>query len=107
MARSLTTPPRARPLELEGTEKVEDHDAYRLKLTMKDGHSIHVWIDAKTFLEAKIEGPPRRLDGLEHPVEIYFRDYRDRRGTEDSFSAGNEGSAAGNSSHRQTSCSCG
>lgn len=62
--------------ELEGTEKVEDHDAYRLKLTMKDGHSIHVWIDAETFLETKIEGAPRRLDGLEHPVQIYFRDYR-------------------------------
>lgn len=63
-------------IELEGTEKVEDHDTYKLKLTMKDGHSTHVWIDAKTFLEAKIEGTPRRLDGLEHPVEIYYRDYR-------------------------------
>ena len=63
-------------VELEGTDKVNDRDTYRLKLTMKDGHSIHVWIDAKTFLEAKIEGTPRRLDGLEHPVEIYFSDYR-------------------------------
>lgn len=61
---------------LEGTEKVDDRDTYRLKLTMKDGHSIHVWIDAKTFLEAKIEGTPRRLDGVEHPVEIYMKDYR-------------------------------
>jgi len=63
-------------VELEGTEKVGDRDTYRLKLTMKDSHSIHVWIDAKTFLETKIEGAPRRLDGLEHPVEIYFSDYR-------------------------------
>jgi outer membrane lipoprotein-sorting protein len=63
-------------VELEGNEKVEDKDNYRLKLTMKDGHSIHVWIDAKTFLETKIEGTPRRLDGLEHPVEVYYRDYR-------------------------------
>jgi outer membrane lipoprotein-sorting protein len=63
-------------LELEGTDKVEDRDTYRLKLTMKDGHSIHVWIDAKTFLETKIEGTPRPLDGLEHSVEIYYRDYR-------------------------------
>jgi outer membrane lipoprotein-sorting protein len=61
---------------LEGTEKVNDRDTYRLKLTMKDGHSVHVWIDAKTFLETKIEGTPRKLDGLEHPVEIYFSDYR-------------------------------
>jgi hypothetical protein len=63
-------------VELEGTEKVEDKDAYRLKVTMKDGHAVHVWIDAKTFLEAKIEGTPRRLDGVEHPVEIYYREYR-------------------------------
>lgn len=63
-------------VDLEGMEKVEDHDNYRLKLTMKDGHAIHVWIDAKTFLESKIEGSPRRLDGLQHPVEVYYRDYR-------------------------------
>jgi hypothetical protein len=63
-------------VELEGMDKVEDRDAYRLKLTMKDGHAIHEWIDAQTFLEAKIEGQPRRLDGIEHPVEVYYRDYR-------------------------------
>jgi len=63
-------------IELAGTEKVEGRDTYNLKLTMKNGAAIHVWIDAETFLEAKIEGQPRRLDGTDHPVEIYFRDYR-------------------------------
>jgi hypothetical protein len=63
-------------LELAGTEKVEGRDTYKLKLTMKNGQAIHVWIDAQTFLEAKIEGQPRRLDGTPHPVEVYFRDYR-------------------------------
>lgn len=63
-------------IELEGMDKVEDRDAYRLKLTMKDGHAVHEWVDAQTFLEAKIEGQPRRLDGIEHPVEVYYRDYR-------------------------------
>lgn len=63
-------------LEFVGMEKVEDHDTYKLKLTMKDGHAIHVWIDAQTFLEAKMEGQPRRLDGVDHPVEVYYRDYR-------------------------------
>jgi hypothetical protein len=43
---------------------------------MKDGRTVHVWVDAKTFLEAKIEVTPRRLDGQEHAVEVYFRDYR-------------------------------
>jgi len=63
-------------IELGGMEKVEDRDTYKLKLTMKNGNSIHVWIDALTFLEAKIEGQPRRLDGTDHPVEVYFRDFR-------------------------------
>jgi hypothetical protein len=62
--------------ELEGTEKVDGKDNYRLKLTFKDGQSQHVWVDAKTFLESKIEGTPRRLDGKYHPVEIYYREYK-------------------------------
>ena len=63
-------------IELAGMEKVEDRDTYKLKLTMKNGEAIHVWIDAQTFLEAKIEGQPRMLDGTYHPVEVYFQDYR-------------------------------
>lgn len=63
-------------LELAGMEKVEDGDTYNLKLTMKDGHTTHVWIDAESFLEVKVEGQPRRLDGNVHPVEVYYRDYR-------------------------------
>ena len=63
-------------IELEGMEKVEDRDTYKLKLTMKNEQSLHVWIDAKSFLEAKMEGQPRHLDGKDHPVEIYYRDYR-------------------------------
>jgi len=63
-------------VELDGMEKVEDRDTYKLKLTMKNGQSVHLWIDAQTFLETKMEGQPRRLDGVEHPVEVYFRDFR-------------------------------
>ena len=63
-------------IELEGVGKVEDRDTYRLKLTTKTGAVLHLWIDAQTFLDTKIEGQPRRLDGVSHPVEIYFRDYR-------------------------------
>jgi hypothetical protein len=63
-------------VELVGREKVDDRDTYKLKLTMKNRESIHLWIDAQTFLEAKIQGQPRRLDGVYHPVEIHYRDYR-------------------------------
>ena len=63
-------------IELDGTEKVEGRDTYKIKVTEKSGHTFHVWVDAQTFLEAKIEGQPRRLDGTDHPVEVYYRDYR-------------------------------
>jgi hypothetical protein len=63
-------------VELDGTDTVEGRDTYRLKLIEKSGHTFHVWVDAETFLETKIEGQPRTLDGAEHPVEVYYRDYR-------------------------------
>jgi len=67
-------------VELEGEEKVEDRDAYKLKLTLKYGQVRHVWVDTQTFLEAKVEGIPRRLDGKNHPVSIYFRQYKPVQG---------------------------
>ena len=63
-------------VELVGTEKVEERDTYKLQLTTKSGQAIHIWIDAATFLETKIEGTPRRLDGKYRPVEIYLREFR-------------------------------
>jgi hypothetical protein len=72
-------------LELAGTEKVEGRDTYKIKMTMKNGQALHVWIDALTLLEAKIEGQPRRLDGTLHPVEIYFHDFRSVSGLQIPF----------------------
>jgi hypothetical protein len=63
-------------VELAGSEKVEGHNTYKIKVVEKSGHTFHIWIDAQTFLEAKVEGQPRRLDGTEHPVEVYYRDFR-------------------------------
>jgi len=72
-------------INLDGTEKVEGRDTYKIKITEKTGHTFHVWIDAHTFLEVKIEGQPRRLDGTEHPVEVYYRDYRNVDGLQMPF----------------------
>src|SRR5260370_21623458 len=72
-------------VELEGTEKVEDRDTYNLKLTLKEGRTMHVWVDAQTFLESKVEGQPRRLDGKIHPVDVYYRDYRTVNGLQMPF----------------------
>ncbi len=47
---------------------------------MKDGQVQQLWVDAQTFLETKIQGAPRRLDGKYHPTAIYYRDYRPANG---------------------------
>jgi hypothetical protein len=72
-------------IESDGTEKVEDRDTYKLKLTLKSGDVTRVWVDAQTFLETKIQGQPRRLDGTYHPVEVYYRDYRNVNGLQIPF----------------------
>jgi len=63
-------------VELAGTEKVEGRRTYKIKLTMKGGEVRHLWVDAKSFLESKIDGEPRKLDGRPHKVAIFYRDYR-------------------------------
>ena len=64
---------------------MEDRDNYKLKLTLKGGQETRVWVDAATFLETKIQGQPRRLDGTYHPVEVYYRDYRSVSGLQIPF----------------------
>ena len=67
-------------VELDGIQVVNGHDAYNLKLTLASGEVQHVWVDAQTFLDVKVQGTPRRLDGKYHPVGIYLRDYRPENG---------------------------
>jgi hypothetical protein len=63
-------------IELVGVEKVEGRDAYKLELTLQNQRVVHTWIDAKSFLDVKMDGTPRRLDGKEHAVAVFLRDYR-------------------------------
>ena len=65
---------------LAGMDTVEGHKAYKLKLSFKDGEQRTLWIDAANFLELKIDGDPRKLDGRLHKVAIYYRDYRAEKG---------------------------
>lgn len=67
-------------VELAGVDQVEGRSAYKLKVTDKNGYERHVWVDAQSFLEVKVEGTPRRLDGKYHPVAVYLRDYRSVNG---------------------------
>ena len=63
-------------VESAGTDMVEGHAAYKLTVTRKDGEVRHVWVDGQSFLDIKIDGEPRKLDGHPHPVVIYLRDFR-------------------------------
>jgi outer membrane lipoprotein-sorting protein len=63
-------------IALEGMDPVEGHDAYRIRLTTADGRVQHFWIDAKSFLDVKVEGTPRRMDGRMRTVWVYQSDFR-------------------------------
>src|SRR6266853_504351 len=67
---------RGTKVELDGVEMVEGQPAYKLKVTPKSGAAKHVWIDAKTFLDVKMDGFPKHMDGKMHPVYVYQRDFR-------------------------------
>lgn len=62
-------------VESAGVESVDGHDAYKLKLTLKTGDVINVWVDAQSFLDVKIEAP-RRYGKKQLAVATYMRDYR-------------------------------
>ena len=61
---------------VDGTDLVDGHDTYRLKLTLKNGDVRRLWVDARTFLDVKFEGALRHFDGEMRPVATYFRDYK-------------------------------
>ncbi len=63
-------------LAVEAVEAVEGHEAYKLRLTSRNGSVRHIWVDTQTFLDVKLEGAPRQMDGRPHAVAIYQRDFR-------------------------------
>ncbi len=63
-------------IEVLGTEKVEGKENYKLAVTLANGTRRLLWVDATTFLETKVSGDPRKLDGKPHQVAVYSRDYR-------------------------------
>jgi hypothetical protein len=62
-------------LELAGIEPIEGKDAYKLKVAMPGNVVRHIWVDAGTFLEVKVDGT-RRMDGRDRVMETYLRDYK-------------------------------
>jgi len=71
-------------IEYGGTEKVEDKDAYVLKVTHKDGSISNYAFDAKTFLLARWSGADS-VNGEPVTRETLFHDYRDVSGLKFAF----------------------
>lgn len=63
-------------LELVGTEKVDNADAYHLKLTRKEGRVVHYYIDKATSRVVKTSSKTKGPDGEEIDAETTFSDYK-------------------------------
>jgi outer membrane lipoprotein-sorting protein len=63
-------------VELLGKEKIEGTDAYKLKVTLKNGDVQTQYIDADSYLEIK-EETTRMVRGTEHDFESSIGDYKD------------------------------
>jgi hypothetical protein len=62
----------------ETVEAVEGKPAYRLAVVLPSGAHARLWIDAKSFLEAKLEREASR--GAASGVAILYREYREFEG---------------------------
>ncbi len=63
-------------LELVGPDKVDEIDAWKLKLTLRNGTVRYVFLDARSFLEVKTESK-RTIRGVAVEVEGRLGDYRE------------------------------
>ncbi len=63
-------------VEVVGKEAVEGTDAYKLKVTMKNGETRHIFLDAEYFLEIRTEGS-RNIRGSQVEFESSIGDYKD------------------------------
>ena len=66
-------------IELAGKEEVEGTEAYKLKITLKNGQVLHVYLDPEYYLEIK-QTTFRKSQGAEFEVETYFGDYKEVEG---------------------------
>ncbi len=62
-------------VELAGIDPIDGHDAYKLKLTLKNGDQLNLWIDAQTFLEVRL-AVPHSFGSKERAVVTTMSDYR-------------------------------
>lgn len=62
-------------LEFEGKDTVEGREAYKLKLTFKNGAVRRVYVDVQSGLEVKLEAT-HKVRGADKRLDTFLRDYR-------------------------------
>jgi len=80
-------------VELAGTEPVEGTDAYKLKVTLKNGDVQYFFVDTEDFVPIKVE-KKRMIRGAERESETSLGDYKEVAGVyfPHSFEFGQKGS---------------
>ncbi len=80
-------------VELAGTEPVEGTDAFKLKVTLKNGDVQYFFVDTEDFVPIKIE-KKRMIRGAERESETSLGDYKEVAGVyfPHSFEMGQKGS---------------
>lgn len=63
-------------VELLGKEKVEGSDAYKLKVTLKNGDIRYIYLDADQYLEVRVEGKTK-VRGTDIEGETSIGDYKE------------------------------
>jgi outer membrane lipoprotein-sorting protein len=63
-------------VELVGKEKVEGSDAYKLKVTLKNGDIRYIYLDADQYLEIKVDGKTN-IRGSEIETSTSIGDYKE------------------------------
>ena len=76
-------------VELLSKEKIEGTEAYKLKLTQKDGSETIVFIDAESFLEIRMESK-KKMQGQEIEGETTLGNYQEVDGLLFPFSIENK-----------------
>lgn len=67
-------------VSLDGLDRIEGHEAYRLSLKMPSGAERKIWIDVRTNLEVRLDRPSTSPFGPGKPVSVYYRDYESEGG---------------------------
>jgi hypothetical protein len=66
-------------VELVGRESLEGREAWKLKVTLKNGDARYLYLDARSFLQLRTEAP-RTVAGRPIEVEATYGDYQKTAG---------------------------